>query len=279
MEYDQLQVERRELDGIVMTDHPGWVEAEPARFDRVVSNASGLSGRLVASAGSTWIEPVHESNVVSRSYAPVAITISITSEFNERLLRYRVARWRNPSLWDAIALSIVRQVIRASHARKLYRAGATAWGEEILPQRCTFPTPEKILDLDDEDFRSIGLAFQMPKLRRAAAAFIAEHEEWESLPAPMLYDALIKVPGIGPWSASVAVVDYTNDFSFYPFDDLAVRACARKLWPELNFSKSQAIFRDEWLAACDDQVATLTALTLAIGAHLDSQQLVGDSRS
>lgn len=268
-----------DLSDIVMTDHPGWLEAEPARYERVVSNERGLSGRLVATPGSTWIESVGGPDAVSANYGPDSLEISVASAFTERLLPYRVARWRNPSLWDAIALSIVRQVIRASHAKKLYRAGAEAWGEELVAQRFTFPGPEKILELDDEDFRSLGLAFQKPKLRRAAVAYVERHAEWESLSPADLYNALTSITGMGPWSASVAVVDYTNDFSFYPFDDLAVRACARKLWPELNFSKAQAPFRAEWLAACNDQVATLTALTLAIGAHLDSNTLVGDSGS
>ncbi|MFE2756528.1 hypothetical protein ACFXGA_31480 [Actinosynnema sp. NPDC059335] len=35
-----------------------------------------------------------------------------------------VGRWRNPDLWDALATSIVRQVIRAGQARKLYGRSA-----------------------------------------------------------------------------------------------------------------------------------------------------------
>lgn len=281
MIYNQIQMNAPLTGDVVMTDHPGWLEEEPSRFVRAVSTLQGDGGCLVATDESTWIEPFVDADFVSAAYGPDHITIAsdASNEFSARVSGYRVARWRNPSLWDAIALSIVRQVIRASHARKLYRLGASTWGEEVSPGRFTFPGPDKVLELSDDDFRAQGLAFQMPKLRRAATAYLQHHEAWEQLSAADLYDAMISVPGIGPWSASVAVVDYTNDFSFYPFDDLAVRACARKIWPELNFSKSQAAFRDEWLAACNDQIATLTAMTLAIGAHLEQQPEVANRGS
>ncbi|MPZ67495.1 MAG: hypothetical protein GEU83_19040 [Pseudonocardiaceae bacterium] len=45
-----------------------------------------------------------------------------------------VARWRNPDLWDAMATSIVRQVIRAGQARKLYRAFCQAHDEPLHRQ-------------------------------------------------------------------------------------------------------------------------------------------------
>ncbi|MGI8336378.1 hypothetical protein ACRYCC_41100 [Actinomadura scrupuli] len=44
-----------------------------------------------------------------------------------------VARFRNPNLWDAIGTAIIRQVIRAAQATKLYRAFCAAYGR--LPDR------------------------------------------------------------------------------------------------------------------------------------------------
>lgn len=84
-----------------------------------------------------------------------------------------VARFANPSLWDAIGTAIIRQVVRAGQAQAQYRALCTAHGAQV---RCgaaagwLFPSPEAVLSLGDAEFAAVGLAFKRDALRAAAAA-------------------------------------------------------------------------------------------------------------
>lgn len=87
-----------------------------------------------------------------------------------------VARFRNPDLWDALATAIIRQVIRAPQAKKLYRRFCDTYGEQVtLPDGDTYallPTAEAVLTLDSEQFTSIGLAFKRRPLKVAAEAYM-----------------------------------------------------------------------------------------------------------
>jgi DNA-3-methyladenine glycosylase II len=256
-----------------MTDHPGWVTTQHNQLQRVVVLQDSSVLGLTTKDGETWIEFTIEAQ--NTHIAPDVFTVNqsdcVHSPLKELLTNYRVLRWRNPNMWDSIALAIVRQVIRASQAAKLYRNCCTHLGEENSPGLHSFPDPETILRLSDEGFQELGLKFQMPKLRAAARRYLKDGSQWAHLSSEELYTTFLTVPGIGPWSASIAVVDYTNDFDFYPFDDLAVRSFARMLWPELNFSRSQLQFKKEWSEICKGETGLFTLLALALGAHFGSE--------
>jgi DNA-3-methyladenine glycosylase II len=64
----------------------------------------------------------------------------------------RVARFRNPSLWDAVGTAIIRQVVRAAQAQAQYRALCAAHGTPVRCGKMTgwlFPSPETVLGLGD----------------------------------------------------------------------------------------------------------------------------------
>jgi DNA-3-methyladenine glycosylase II len=183
----------------------------------------------------------------------------------------KVARFRNPSLWDALATAIIRQVIRAAQAKKLYRAFCDAYGQQVvLPggRSCaTFPTPRAVLDLSAEQFVSIGMAFKRRPLQRAAEAFLSYGEAWTQLSPAVLAKELQAVPGIGAWTAGAAVADWSNDWSLYPYADLAVRTWAKRAAPSLSWPNDEPAFEQMWNALAGDQLSTLTLLTLAWGSQ------------
>ncbi|MFJ6675925.1 hypothetical protein ACIQMJ_32905 [Actinosynnema sp. NPDC091369] len=79
-----------------------------------------------------------------------------------------VGRRHNPDLWDALVTSIIRQVIRAGQARKLYRTFCEAHGEEVLTPHgpaWLFPTPEAALALPDDEFTDLEMAFKRRPLK------------------------------------------------------------------------------------------------------------------
>jgi DNA-3-methyladenine glycosylase II len=181
-----------------------------------------------------------------------------------------VARFANPSLWDAVATAIIRQVVRADQARVQYRALCEAHGAEV---RCgnfagwLFPSPEVVLDLSDARFKAFGLAFKREALRAAAGAFLKDGAAWALRPAGELIAELASVHRIGPWTAGAAAADWSNDFSLYPYGDLAVRTWATRAAPGAGWPDNEPRFRTCWEQATSPHLADITLLTLAWGGH------------
>jgi DNA-3-methyladenine glycosylase II len=181
-----------------------------------------------------------------------------------------VARWRNPDLWDALATAIVRQVIRAGQARKLYRGFSLAYGESVgtpLGRASLVPTPETVLSLPDAEFARLGMAFKARPLRAAAEACLEFGAKWAELDPAALITEVQNVPRIGPWTAGATVADLTNDYTLYPFADLAVRTWAKCLAPQRCWPATEPEFAQVWARLAGDQLSDWTLLTLAWGVR------------
>jgi DNA-3-methyladenine glycosylase II len=181
-----------------------------------------------------------------------------------------VGRLRNPDLWDASATSIVRQVIRAGQARKLYRAFSQAHGEHVTTSAgdtWLFPTPQAVLSLPEEEFARLGMAFKRRPLRNAAEAYLEFGTKWSELSPTELLNEVQSVPRIGPWTAGATVADVTNDYALYPFADLAVRTWAKRLAPERTWPDTEPEFARVWQRLAGDQLSEWTLLTLAWGVR------------
>ncbi len=77
------------------------------------------------------------------------------------------------------------------------------------------------------------------------------------------------IPRIGPWTAGAAVADYSNDFTCYPYADLAVRTWAKRAAPSYPWPDSEQELGRLWQRLAGDQFATLTLLTLAWGVSME----------
>ncbi|WP_234040031.1 hypothetical protein [Micromonospora coerulea] len=257
----------------LQTDHPAWRSAG-ARHVRLLP-VDGGTAWLVEAQGQqlTWTaisgdQPAPSVDV----YALPAPARREAAGLNASLATLGgVARLRNPSLWDALATAIVRQVIRAAQARKLYREFCDRHGPGVaLSDEMdihSFPSPERVLALSDGDFTNSGMAFKRRPLRRAAEAFLAHGENWLSLSPSVLVKELQTVPGIGPWSAGAAVADWSNDWTLYPYGDLAVRTWAQHADPDTAWPMDERTFARTWRRVTGDQLGTYTLLTLAFGCR------------
>jgi DNA-3-methyladenine glycosylase II len=182
-----------------------------------------------------------------------------------------VARFRNADLWDAIGTAIIRQVIRAGQSRKLYRAFCKAYGERgELPNGgmyALFPTPEIVLGLSNDQFSSTGMAFKRRPLQAAAEAYLEQGRKWRELTPHALTHELQSVSRVGPWTAHAAVADWSNDWSLYPYADLAVRTWATRAAPSHDWPNDEPAFGRVWRALAGEHLSSLTLLTLAWGSQ------------
>jgi DNA-3-methyladenine glycosylase II len=259
----------------VMTEHAAWRVTERGRYrvftlpdgGRWLVRANGaelLSSPLIPSSG----EPQFNVFTLRR---PKMATPEAPELFAALSALGNVARFRTSDLWEAMATAIIRQVVRASQAKRLYRDFCQAHGQRVTPLSCEgyalFPTAEIALGLQDEQFASAGLAFKRRPLRAAAEAYLKHGAHWRDLPPDVLVQELQRIPRIGPWTAGTAVADYSNDFTYYPYADLAVRTWAKRAAPSYPWPDSEQAFGRLWQRLADDQLATLTLLTLAWGSQ------------
>jgi DNA-3-methyladenine glycosylase II len=257
----------------VMTEHAAWLPSgsghrrvfELPDGGRYLSTVGGgeLALHLLTTGSS---EPVLDTFTMSNG------VLNEVPELATALMRLgTVVRFRNTDLWDAIGTAIIRQVIRAGQSKKLYRAFCEAYGEQVeLPMGGThalFPSPEIVLCLSTEQYSSIGMAFKRRPLKAAAEAYLEHGQAWRELSPRALIDALQVAPRIGPWTAHAAVADWTNDWAFYPYTDLAVRTWARRAAPSYDWPNDEPAFGRIWRALAGDHLSSLTLLTLAWGSQ------------
>jgi DNA-3-methyladenine glycosylase II len=259
----------------VMTDHPSWSPTDTGTVYRAVRCGNAV-WVLTATPTSADTQQTHADRVSGIGNEPVAdvvdpATLTGPNAMVDSLRELgTVARWRNPDLWDALATSIVRQVIRAGQARKLYRLFSHTHGEPVTTPHGTtwlFPTPETVLTLPDAEFARLGMAFKARPLRAAAEACLEFGPKWAELDPRVLVDEVQTVPRIGPWSAGATAADLTNDYALYPFADLAVRTWAKRLAPERTWPENETAFATTWTRLARGQLSAWTLLTLAWGDH------------
>lgn len=263
------------IASVVMTDHPAWCRDMSGAADRVV-RCGGSVWWLTARACSDGKQETSAAPLAGVGDPPVlslidpASMIGPTDLFGPLHEMGSVARWRNPDAWDAVATAVIRQVIRAGHARVLYRSLCRAHGEPVMTpagQRWLFPAPEVVSGLPDSAFDQLGMAFTRPALRALADAFTDDGESWAGLDPAAFVTRAQTVPRVGPWTAGASVADLTNDYSRYPDADLAVRTWAQRLAPGRVWPDTERDFAAAWELLAGDQVSALTLLTLAWGVQ------------
>ena len=257
----------------VLTEHAAWR-----------TTPSGSCRAFVLPDGGQWLVTINGGELLPRPlvagstrpqldvFAVAALPASDVPALSEALVGLgAVARFRTPDLWEAIATAIIRQVIRASHARHLHQNFCDAYGHRIScpdgDEYALFPDAGTVLDLRDEQFGSIGMTFKRRPLRAAAEAYLKHGTQWRALPPGALAAELQQVPRIGPWTAGAAVADFSNDFTYYPYADLAVRTWAKRAAPGYPWPDDEQEFGRLWRRLAGSQLAPMTLLTLAWGSH------------
>lgn len=255
----------------VMTEHASWSSTDDGA-SRVVATPDGGRWLVTTDGGSIAHEPLHGSAMTPTvDVFSLARRVKAAPELTAALSDLgTVARVRNVNLWDAIGTAIIRQVIRAGQAKKLYRAFCEEFGERTTLSdgqvHNLFPSPEMVLKITADEFKSVGMAFKQPALQAAAQAYLDRQDLWRDLAPTDLIEALQTVPRIGPWTARAAVADWSNDWSLYPYADLAVRTWAKRAAPSYVWPSDEPAFEEVWRTLAGDHLSSLTLLTLAWGS-------------
>jgi len=188
------------------------------------------------------------------------------------------------SLEEALIKAIIRQVITAGHAKKLIHRFITRFGESYEYEGLVcyrFPTSERILEIPLEDLISCGLGFKAKLIKNIVEKLAKDglREKLGNTPVSLTFEHLQEIKGIGRWTAHTALCDTTGDWSLYPFDDLAVRTWASKLWPNRNWPTDPEDFRKEWENLNGNYVGQVTFYLLALATLISGRREHGDCRT
>lgn len=143
---------------------------------------------------------------------------------------------RYPSLWEALAHSIVFQQISIHAAASIMRRVIQTLGEPLEHAGVSyypFPSPRDLLVCSDARLRAAGLSANKVAHLRSAAEAVASgavtQDEIEKLPSGQASERLCSIRGIGPWSAAVVLLRGFGRLDVFPMKDSGVARSLRLL--------------------------------------------------
>ncbi len=143
---------------------------------------------------------------------------------------------RYPSLWEALAHSIVFQQISIHAAASIMRRTIETLSEPLEHDGVAyypFPRPADVLACPAERLRAAGLSANKVAHLCSAAQTVAggaiTGEEIAALPSAEASQRLCTIRGIGPWSAAVVLLRGFGRLDVFPMKDSGVARSLRLL--------------------------------------------------
>lgn len=118
-------------------------------------------------------------------------------------------------------------------------AASAIWGRM---KAAKLTGPRKIMWAGDEDLRACGLSSQKIRYARALAEARIDYKALRDTPSDEVIATLVKVPGIGPWTAEIYAMFSLGHADVFPPGDLALQEAARVLF-DLDKRPTEREFR------------------------------------
>ena len=129
------------------------------------------------------------------------------------------------SPYHEILPAILGQRITATQAHAQWRRLCETYGESapgpldlLLP-----PTPERLKKIPSWEFHQLGIEEQRARTLHTAARYVDYIDRTRELSGPRAREALMKLPGIGVWTAAVTVGVSHGDPDALPVGDFHVK--------------------------------------------------------
>jgi DNA-3-methyladenine glycosylase II len=121
-----------------------------------------------------------------------------------------------------------RQLVRAIIGQQLSVKAAESIYKKFLELfDGIMPTPEQILEMDDEKIRGVGFSYSKIKYVKDLAAHIVDGRldlgHIATLPNETIIEQLVAVKGIGEWSAHMFMIFSLGRTNILPSTDLGIR--------------------------------------------------------
>ena len=141
--------------------------------------------------------------------------------------------WTRPNSFETLVLTILEQQVSLASAYAAYKK---------LKERLTKITPQKILQLTDEELRSCYLSRQkIVYVRELANAIISKRidlKSFEGKEDEIVRQELIALKGIGNWTIDIYLLHALHRTDIFPIGDLALVNAVRMV-------KEKALTKEE----------------------------------
>lgn len=135
-----------------------------------------------------------------------------------------------PTIFEAIVSSIIEQQISLKAARSIETRMTKNYGEKLKMEDNIFygfPSPETLSKLKSGDLRRCGLSFRKAEYVIGLAKLIESDkldlDKFKTMDAPDIIRELLKIRGIGVWTAELAVLRGMHRLDVVPADDLGLK--------------------------------------------------------
>jgi DNA-3-methyladenine glycosylase II len=155
---------------------------------------------------------------------------------NDRILSKLIPKLRGlnspttPTFFEAIVSSIIEQQISLKAARSIKNKMIKKFGDILKLEGATyysFPTPQTLFKLEREDLRGSGLSFRKAEYVIGLSKCIEDKKldlnKLKTKSTTEIIQELLKVRGIGFWTAELAVIRGLHRLVALPADDIGLR--------------------------------------------------------
>jgi DNA-3-methyladenine glycosylase II len=170
-------------------------------------------------------EPIASREVPAEARAHLRAADPVLAPVLDRIgtLQFRT----DPDVWASIVGAIVGQQLST-------RAAATIRGRVAALGGDRFPPPDLILVTPDEDLRACGLSrAKLTYVRDAAERWTAGEirpEELVQLSDDEIIERLVRIRGVGRWTAEMVLIFCLERPDVLAVDDLGIRSAVQKLY-------------------------------------------------
>jgi DNA-3-methyladenine glycosylase II len=144
---------------------------------------------------------------------------------------------RTPNLYEALAIAILNQQISVAAAEAIRRRLHAALGDRLTFAGTTyigFPSPRRLRATSPRTLRGLGLSRQKARyileVADRAAAGLLEPARFDGVSDEEAITMLMDVPGVGRWTAEIALMRGLGRRDIFPAGDLGLIVAAQRVF-------------------------------------------------
>ena len=144
---------------------------------------------------------------------------------------------RTPNLYEALAIAILNQQISVAAAEAIRRRLHAALGDRLAFAGTTyigFPSPRRLRATSPRTLRGLGLSRQKARyileVADRAAAGLLEPARFDGVSDEEAITMLMDVPGVGRWTAEIALMRGLGRRDIFPAGDLGLIVAAQRVF-------------------------------------------------
>src|SRR5207245_6321085 len=141
-----------------------------------------------------------------------------------------------PDLYEALLIAVVGQQVSVASAESIRRRLIAAVGDRVVRDETAYagyPPPGRLLRTTPAALRAIGLSRQKARyvleIAGRAAAGVLSAAAFDGLSDEQAMARLIEIPGVGRWTAEIALMRGLGRVDVFPAGDLGLGSAVQRL--------------------------------------------------